>query len=655
MCGICGVIGRVPDGTVERMTGALYHRGPDSDGFYHDEYAHLGMRRLKIIDLGGSEQPVTNEDGSVILICNGEIYNYKSLRARLEDRGHVFSTRGDVETIVHLYEEYGEDCVRHLDGMFAFAVWDRRTNRLLIARDRLGIKPLYWTKLPGKFVFGSELRAVVASREIDPVLDEASVIDYVSFPAVPAPMTMFRQIQMLLPGHRLSLTADRVTLEEYWDVDFVKASQSPIPENECIETVRHVLSEAVSKRMMSDVPLGAFLSGGIDSSAIVGLMGTMLDLPVKTFSIRFTGDDPSYTWYDDASFAVKIAQAFGTDHTEKVVTGEDIVKQLLRAVWAMDQPSGDALQYYILSQCASEEVTVVLSGTGGDEVFAGYEWFKEIRRLEGIHRKFKRLTPAMARAIELQLRRFPRGYEMSPWRRRLRNFLAGRRDFATRYRLNRRLYFGDDYYYLFSPDFIARTVDFSNQILDRIDIYSDRCEGLDPVDRMSYIQLKSDMVDLLVRDQDAMSMAHSLELRLPMIDSALVETAARIPASMKLHGNREKHVLRMAVQDLLPGEIINRRKKGFIFPMGDWMRYSLKPVVDSCLSAESVKRRGIFNPDTVQGLTRDFFEGRQPFFKIWNLAVFELWCRIVLDRSDGWSEPPGNLEDYLDEPAADTH
>ncbi|HPQ41177.1 MAG TPA: asparagine synthase (glutamine-hydrolyzing), partial [bacterium] len=331
------------------MAGALRHRGPDSDGFYRDDQVHLGMRRLKIIDLEGSEQPITNEDGSVILVCNGEIYNYKALQALLEDRGHVLSTRGDAETIVHLYEEYGEECVRYLDGMFAFAVWDRRKSRLLLARDRLGVKPLYWMKLPGKFVFGSEIRAVVASREIQPVLDEAAVIDYVSFPAVPAPMTIFQQIQALLPGHRLILDSDRVILEEYWDVDFVKASQARIPESECIEVVRHALREAVSKRLMSDVPLGAFLSGGIDSSAIVGLMGTLLDRPVKTFSIRFAGDDPAYTWYDDASFAVKIAEAFGTDHTEKVVTGDDIAGSLLRAVWAMDQPSGDALQYYILS------------------------------------------------------------------------------------------------------------------------------------------------------------------------------------------------------------------------------------------------------------------------------------------------------------------
>ncbi|MCD4654033.1 asparagine synthase C-terminal domain-containing protein, partial [bacterium] len=449
------------------------------------------------------------------------------------------------------------------------------------------------------------------------------------------------------PGHLLSFSGNRIRLLEYWDVDFIKASTQLYSPEESVEIIRERLNESVSKRLMSDVPLGAFLSGGIDSSAIVGLMGQLLDRPVKTFSIRFTGDDKSYDWFDDASFACDVARVFGTEHTEKTVTGKDVADQLLRAVWAMDQPSGDAIQYYIVSGCAAQDVTVALSGTGGDEVFAGYEWFKEIRRIEQIHRNLGYLSPSIAAWMESKLNRMNRSYELHPIRKKLRTLLAGRKNFATRYSLNRRLYFGEDYFYLFSPDMISKTVDYPYMLDPRLMLYSNRCADLDAVNRMSYMQLKTDMVNLLVRDQDAVSMAHGLEVRLPMIDYKLVEAAARVPASMKLNGSTEKFVLREAVKDLLPAKITRRRKKGFMFPMADWMRNELKPVVQSCLSRDSIKKRGIFSPDTVEALTKDFYNGKQPFFKIWNLALFELWCRVVLDRPDGWSEPPGELEDYL--------
>ncbi|MBN1878854.1 asparagine synthase (glutamine-hydrolyzing) [bacterium] len=647
MCGICGVSGRCRDGTVERMTSALYHRGPDSEGYYWDERVSLGMRRLKIIDLEGSEQPVFNEDRTLVLICNGEIYNYRSLRQQLEYRGHRFSTQGDVETILHLYEEYGDECVQYLDGMFAFALWDTRRQRLILVRDRLGIKPLYYCKLPNKLLFASEIRSIIASCEIDPNLDELAIMKFVSFPAVQAPLTIFRQITALLPGHFLDFSAERYEVKEYWDVDFVKADTIKYSPGESVEVVREKLTDAVRKRLMSDVPLGAFLSGGIDSSAIVGLMGTMLDRPVKTFSIRFTGKDKSYEWFDDASFAVTVARQFGTEHVEKTVTGLDVLNQLVPAVWSMDQPSGDALQYYIVSGCAAEEVTVALSGTGGDEVFAGYEWFKEIRRIEQIQGMLDFIKPEVAFWFWNQIRHLPRTSELSLIRRKLQTLLLGRKGFSTRYMLNRRLYHGDDFYYLFSSDFISRIVDYQGVVADRIEAICERCEGLDPVARMSYLQLKTDMADLLVRDQDAVSMAHSLEVRLPMLDYQLVEAAARIPSTMKLHGNEEKHVLRRAMAHILPETIVKRRKKGFMFPMVDWMRNELKPVVNSCLSREATIRRGIFNPDTIDAMRSEFYCGRKPFFKVWNQVVFELWCRIVLDRPMGWTCPVNEIKDYI--------
>ncbi len=647
MCGICGIYGQSAPHNVPQMTQALHHRGPDSEGFYFDDRIHLGMRRLKIIDLDNSEQPVFSEDGNLALICNGEIYNYKSLRCKLQDRGHHFSTGGDVETIIHLYEEYQEDCVQHLDGMFAFALWDKRNYRLMLARDRLGIKPLYWAKQPNTFIFASEIRSMIASGLIPPELDDLSIIKYMSFPAMQAPLTVYKQVNALLPGHYLLFSTGDMKIVEFWDVDFVRAQSHVMTPAQSVESVKESLTESISKRLMSDVPLGAFLSGGIDSSAIVGLMGQLLDRPVKTFSIRFAGKDKSYQWFDDASHAVQVARAFGTDHTEKTVTGQDVLHNLTRAVWAMDQPSGDAIQYYIVSGCAAEHVTVALSGTGGDEVFAGYEWFKEIRRIESLHRLLFWFHPDLAQWLWDVIRKLPRGYELSSIRRKLQTVLTGRKSFAARYRLNRRLYHGDDYFYLFSNEFISRTVDLFSDMDMRIESVAERCKSLDPVTRMSYMQLKIDMPDLLVRDQDAVSMAHSLEVRLPMLDYKLVETAAHISPDMKLHGNSEKYVLRQAVQDILPQEIVSRRKKGFIFPMSDWMRNELKPVVNSCLSTDAVKKRGVFNPDMVESLRTDFFTGRKPFFKVWNLALFELWCRIILDRPDGWTPPSEDIRDYI--------
>jgi len=647
MCGICGIYGRTGDDTLANMMSAMIHRGPDSDGSFRSNKIQLGMRRLKIIDLDGSEQPITNETGDIILVCNGEIYNYVSLRSMLQDRGHVFKTQGDVEVIVHLYEEYGQSCIQHLDGMFAFAIWDQTRNQLILARDRLGVKPLYYCKLPDKLIFASEIRSIIASGEAPQVLDDAAIMNYVRFPAIPGPLTIYQQIDSLLPGHMLQYTSAGSRVIEYWDVDFQKSSGHEYSPEESVEIIREKLTESVKKRLMTDVSLGAFLSGGIDSSAIVGIMGQLLNKPVKTYSIRFCGEDKSYEWFDDASFAVKIAKAFGTEHTELTVTGRDVEDQLLRAVWAMDQPSGDAIQYYIVSGHAARDVTVALSGTGGDEVFAGYEWFKEIRKIEEIHKRVGFISPKLANSLLKKMSRLKRSYELGPIRRKIQTLLAGRQGFSARYQLNRRMYHANDYYHLFSPDFIARTIDYAQLQEPRIEKLSERCEGLDPVTQMSYMQLKSDMVNLLVRDQDAVSMAHSLEVRLPMIDHKLIEAAARVPSDMKLNGDTEKYVLREAMKKVLPRSITRRTKKGFMFPMSDWMRNELKPVISSCLSRESVKKRNIFNPETVGHLVRDFYTGKQPFFKIWNLALFELWCRVVLDRNEGWREPTGQLKDYL--------
>ncbi len=647
MCGISGIRGRHGRAAVERMTASLLHRGPDSDGFYEDEHCVLGMRRLRIIDIDGSEQPLYNEDRSVVLICNGEIYNYKQLREQLQQRHHVFSTHGDAEVILHLFEEYGEDCVRYLRGMFAFAIWDIEREKLFIARDRLGIKTLYFAKTPGKFIFASEIRAILASGDVQPRIDELAIVRFTSYPAVPAPLTIFSEICAVLPGHSITVSAAGVVQKEYWDIDFAVAQTSLIPDEEAVDVVRKQLEDAVQVRLMSDVPLGAFLSGGIDSSAIVAIMAARSRIPVRTFSIRFTGSEKSFEWFDDASFASRVAQYLKTDHNEEIITGSDVLHHLVDAVWAMDQPSGDAIQYYLVSKCAARSVTVALSGTGGDEVFGGYEWFKELLTINSLHNYLSLISPSVARRLLEFLLRNRSELALSPLRRRIETLLRGRDGFHQMYRLNRRLYRGDDFFYIFNPDFIVKILDYPIEKNDEISYYAPRCDGLDPIAQTSYLQIKTDLTNLLVRDQDAVSMAHSLEVRLPMLDHHLVESAARITSHMKLHDTTEKYVLRKAMKHYLPGSILNRTKKGFIFPMSQWMRKELRPVVEDCLSRESVLKRGIFNVNETLRLKDEFFAGKQPFFRIWNQVVLELWMRIVIDRPAGWERPTCGIRDFI--------
>lgn len=647
MCGICGIRGQRLNTLVEQMTSSLVHRGPDSAGFYQDNACALGMRRLRIIDLEGSEQPVFNEDRSLVLICNGEIYNYKALREELKLKHHQFSTNGDVEVIIHLYEEYGEDCVLHLRGMFAIAIWEKARDKLFIARDRLGIKTLYWSKVPGKFLFASEIKAIMASGEIPMNVDPLAIVRYISFPAIPAPLTIFGEINALPPGNSITVSPSGMQQKEYWDVDFMAAHSDPVPDSEAVSRIRESLYEAVQIRMMSDVPLGAFLSGGIDSSAVVAIMAANSSIPIKTHSIRFSGGDKGFQWFDDASFATQVAQYLKTDHVEEIVTGSDVLDNLADAIWAMDQPSGDAIQYYLVSKSAAASVTVALSGTGGDEVFAGYEWFKELRKMDSIQNYLALISPQVADSILRFLFRNRSSYAIHPMLRRIETLLRGRDGFYSAYRLNRRMYRGDDFFYIFSPDFISKIVDYPIEKNDEISFFAHRCEGLDPVAQTSYLQIKTDLSNLLVRDQDAVSMAHSLEVRLPFLDHHLIETAARVSSRMKLKGDVEKYVLRQAMRGRLPANILTRRKKGFIFPMTLWMRKELRPVVEDCMSVDSLTRRGIFNVNESRKLVHEFYAGRQPFFKIWNQVVLELWMRIVLDRPDGWRRPEGRIKDFL--------
>ncbi|MBN2053680.1 asparagine synthase (glutamine-hydrolyzing) [bacterium] len=629
MCGICGYVGNGNAVQLERMMAAMVHRGPDDSGRFIAGEVALGMRRLSIIDVEGGGQPITDEDGGVVVVFNGEIYNYRELRDSLLERGHKFTTRTDTEVLVHLYQEYGANLTEHLRGMFAFALWDRAARRLLLVRDRLGIKPLYVVERPGVLFFASELKALLAAGVIEARLEPQAVASYASFPCVPAPATIIAGVEMLLPAHLLVYENGAANRLEYWRLRFDPPTGSG-DAREYIQRTRTLLEESVRLRLRSDVPLGAFLSGGIDSSAVVGLMGTLLDRPVNTYSIAFTGKEPEFAWFNELSHAKKVAECFGTNHQEIVISGEDIHRKLARMVWAMDQPSGDALQYYLVSELAARGVKVALSGTGGDEVFAGYEWFKELRFLNRLDRMYDRLPCSFRNALRRMLSGAPPTMRATRLFRKAGTFTRGTGSFAERYRLNRRMYRREEWDHLFNPRFAAQ---LDNQAPDEIDRYVGATENYDIVDKVSFLQIKTDLVNLLIRDQDAVSMAHSLEVRLPLIDHVLIEFIACTPPHLKLHGNMEKYILREAVKDILPADIAGRRKKGFMFPMHLWMRNELAPVVDGCLNRASVERRGIFNWEFVRSLTARFEAGKEPFFKVWNMVALELWCRMFLDRT----------------------
>jgi asparagine synthase (glutamine-hydrolysing) len=633
MCGICGEFGRIKLARVQSMAASLLHRGPDDSGFYEEESICLGMRRLSIIDLEGGQQPMTNEDRSVAVVFNGEIYNYKEIRRSLIERGHRFKSRSDTEVIVHLYEEKGEDFLKYLRGMFAIALWDSKEKRLILARDRLGIKPLYFVRSGTVLAFASEIRALVkvghAPLEADPV----AIAQYVGFPCIPTPRAAVRNIEALKPAEMVVINEKSVRSEYYWNLSFpeVKKENDPAKEEYYSTVLREKMEEAVRIRLESDVALGAFLSGGLDSSTVVALMSSCQSSAVHTFSLSFKGTEKEFSQFDEQPFAKLIAKFFETNHTEIKLSGSDLRKRLLRIIWAMDQPSGDALQHYLVSEVAKTGVTVALSGTGADEVFAGYELFREMVLLERAARVIGLVPPFWKMRLAQWIATLPKKLSTHIPIRKLKSLINVESDFLSRYRLNRRFYNGEELAALLQPRIWEALVSAGEEA-DELAEYKMRIRGTSVISATSLLQLKTDMVNLLLRDQDAVSMAHSLEVRLPFIDHEVLEFAAAIPSSLKLHGRIPKFILKRSMADILPQRILQRQKRGFFFPMHLWMRNDLEDVVRNTLSMSSINKRGFFNYEPVAQLKEAFFAGKEPFFKVWNLVVLELWCRLVLDH-----------------------
>ena len=637
MCGIAGIVGRSAAArapAMRRMRELLVHRGPDSGGEFISDHVALGIRRLRIIDLVTGDQPMTNEDGSIWTVFNGEIYNFRELRRDLASRGHRFTTASsDTEVIVHLYEELGPRFVERIDGMFALAVWDSKTRTLVLARDRLGKKPLLYAREDDRLVFASEHLALIEGLDRRPEVDRDAIHLYLRLGYVPAPHTAFREVRSLPPAHLLVWRdGDEPSIERYWAPP--PAGMLRIGEDEAVAELRRLLERAVSRRLVSDVPIGAFLSGGVDSSAVVATMAGLVD-KVSTFTIGFEEAE-----YSELEHARRIATKYGTDHHEFVVgpADLDVIPELVRHY---GQPYADssALPTYFLSKLTRRHVTVALNGDGGDELFAGYERYFAVRVASVLDR-----VPAGIRSplLTLAARSLPDSTSPIDRRRRLRRFLfAAALPPYERYMRWLGVFDRAQLSTLLDPEFARETgsVEAGPPLAD-----PDRFRGLDPVAAAQDIDLHLYLPDDLLVKVDIASMANSLEVRSPFLDRELVEFAVALPTSLKIRGSERKYLLKKALVGVVPPENMYRRKQGFGAPVGEWFRSDFGQYVDDVVLSDRALERGYFRRDELRRMVRDHTQGRVDHtHRVWALLMLELWHRIFIDRAADYAAPSSSL------------
>jgi asparagine synthase (glutamine-hydrolysing) len=615
MCGICGLVAgereRAPDREVlARMSGRLVHRGPDDDGLFCEGPAALAARRLSIIDLAGGHQPIENEDGSAVVVQNGEIYNYRELKRELEGRGHRFATDCDTEVLVHGYEEWGEGFVERLRGMFAIALWDKRRQRLLLARDRFGIKPLYYRHVDGGLSFASELKAMLEqpgfSREIDP----QAVSAYLAFNSIPAPLTIFKEARKLPPGHLLSWEGGEVALRRYARPGApASGGVRRGSAEELTAELREVLDDSVRAHLVADVPVGVLLSGGVDSGGLAALASRHVDEPLRTFSIGFEEEG-----FNELSRARLVAERYGTDHHELVLR-PDAVELLPKLVEAFDEPFGDssALPTYLVSELAVSEVKVALSGEGGDELFGGYYTYvadllaRRVGRLAALARPLAEALPSRTDRVgfDYKAKRFARAAALPPLERH-----HGWKE-------------------IFSAQARAELAGPAATAWDPLDLYRQRyaeTEGAEPLARMQDVDLGIYLVDDLLVKTDRLSMAHSLELRVPFLDPKVAEFAFSLPTKFKVRGSAKKRLLRQALAPLLPREIVHGRKQGFSIPIAAWLRGPLEPFAREVLAPSAVARQGLLDPAAVTPILDRHVSGQEDLSRqIWGLMALTLW------------------------------
>lgn len=626
MCGIYGIIHL--DGTaadpalMERMGDITRHRGPDDHGWHADGNCVIGMRRLSIIDLTGGHQPLTNEDESLWLVCNGEIYNFRELREELTAAGHRFRTGSDCEVILHAYEAWGDAFTLRLNGMYNFALWDAKLRRLLIGRDRIGVKPLYWRLDGQRLAFATEAKALLELPGVTAEVDRIALASYLNLGYVSAPRSMFAGISKLPVASVMSIEGGAARVERYWSLP--EKVETGVSENEWIERIATGIERSVKMQMVSDVPIGAFLSGGIDSSAVVACMAAATHQPVKTYAIGF-GGSAADDFYNELPYARRVAELFGSEHHE-IVVKPDVVALLPRLLWHMDEPIADTafITTYLVSEFARKDVTVILSGVGGDELFGGY------RRYLGNHyaERFSRL-PVLLQGAAKRVGRMLPADRHSKWlniARLAKGFLAtAELSFEDRYRA-----------YLQIMDRSLASQLMPGMQASSWDPLVDAFAGShqdDPCNHMLAVDMASQLPDDLLMLTDKMSMTVSLECRVPLLDHELLEMAATMPESVKIKGGVLKAAMKKALEGRLPTDILHRKKRGFGTPMGAWLKGELGRVLDRILSPESIRRRGLFAPLVVSKLIADHRANRQDYTDaLIALINFEVWARIYLDR-----------------------
>jgi asparagine synthase (glutamine-hydrolysing) len=626
MCGICGIVNfnvtdHVERQLVESMASAQAHRGPDDHGYFVDGNAGLGHRRLSIIDLSGGKQPIFNEDGSVVVVFNGEIYNYADLTANLLDRGHQFATRSDTETIVHAYEEYGDDCMRDFRGMFAFAIWDRRQKRLLLVRDRLGIKPVYYYTGKDFFVFASEIKSLLQHPRVPREVDRKALDLYLALRYVPGPRTMFKNIFKLQPGHRLTVDHNGVRIAQYWDLNY------DAQRNIDLEEFQHLLEESVRLRLIAEVPLGVFLSGGLDSTAMLAMMSRIKEGDrVKTFSVGYESAGAGEREIEESNefaFAREAAAKFGAEHHEFRLTADDFRKAIPKMVSHLDEPMADptCIPLYFISKLARDYITVVLSGEGADETMAGYTFYRKMLAVENVRKRIGPLAagfPMMAR--------LPVGDRVRAYLRRVGSSIENHyRGMVKGLSLETRLA-------LTGEDRVEKCDRHLGEIFDG---YFKHVRNASPLNRMLYVDAKVWLPEDLLLKADKMTMATAVELRVPFLDHKLVEHIAALPDDAKVRGQEGKWILRQTIGTEIPPSILQRSKKGFPMPAGAWFRTHLREFVrDTLLGHDSACGR-YFDRQAIEDIVdlqeKGKFSGYQ---EVWSLVVFDQWHKQFIEECD---------------------
>lgn len=640
MCGIHGIVRfdglSVEAGLLSAMGNVTRHRGPDDEGMHIDGPCGIAMRRLSIIDLAGGHQPLSNADDTLWLVCNGEIYNFRELRAELQGKGYRFKTGSDCEVLLHLYEAEGDDFVHRLNGMFDFALWDSRRQRLLIGRDRLGVKPLYVLQDAKRLAFATEAKALLALPGVTAELNRNAVAGYLHLGYVAAPDCIFKGVRKLPPATLLAVENGEIREWRYWRLP--ETIEQGVSERDWTDRVRTQLEESVRMQMVSDVPIGAFLSGGVDSSAVVGFMARHSQQPIRTYAIGFTGGEAE-ALYNELPYARRVAGLFATQHRE-IVVKPDVVSLLPRLLWHMDEPLSDTafITTFLVSEFARQDVKVILSGVGGDELFGGY------RRYLGGHyvERYRRLPGWLRRTAAIAAGRLPadRHSGLLNTLRLAKGFLATADMTAdARYRSYLQVLDRDTVAGLLlqadvaGPDSLAQAFASAGQ--------------QDELNRMFAVDAETQLPDDLLLLTDKMSMAVSLECRVPLLDHQLVELAASMPASVKVRGGRLKYMMKAALSDLLPDDILNRKKRGFGTPMGAWLKRELAPLLRRLLAPDVVSNRGLFRQPVLDRLIVDHeanrFDGTDALLALMNL---EIWSRIYLDQRDP-ADVAAELKSYL--------